>query len=64
MSSSMRLFCSVGKEALRVLVYIQKPRNIRGTEAHTSQLIVRLCAPHVSYGDVRCVVAVTAVRVK
>jgi hypothetical protein len=40
MSSSMRLFCSEGKEALRVLVYIQKPRNTRATEVHKTQFIV------------------------
>jgi hypothetical protein len=39
-SSSMRLFCSEGKEALRVLVYIQKPSKTRGTEAHAIQFIV------------------------
>jgi hypothetical protein len=39
-SSNMRLFCSVGKDALRVLEYIQKPNRMRGTEAQVSQFIV------------------------
>ena len=35
------MFCNVGNEALRVLVYIQKPRQMRGTEAQASQVIAR-----------------------
>ena len=41
MRSSMRLFCNVGNEAPRVLVYIQKPRKTRGTEAQAIQFIAR-----------------------
>jgi hypothetical protein len=40
MSNNMRLFCSVGNDALRVLVYIQKPKKMRGTMAQVSQFIV------------------------
>ena len=39
MSSRMRLFWSVGKDRLRVLVYSQKPMMIRGTEPATSQFM-------------------------
>lgn len=38
-NSSMRLFCNVGNEAPRVLVYIQKTKIRTGTEAQTVQLI-------------------------
>ena len=39
-SSSMRLFCNVGKDAPRVLVYIQKTKMRTGTDAHTVQFMV------------------------
>jgi hypothetical protein len=42
MSNNMRLFCSVGNDALRVLVYIQKPKKMRGTMAQVSQFIVKI----------------------
>jgi hypothetical protein len=40
MSSSTRLFWSVGKDRLNVLVYSQKPITMRGTEPATSQFMV------------------------
>jgi hypothetical protein len=40
MSSSMRLFCNVGKDAPRVLVYIQKRKMRTGTDAHTVQFMI------------------------
>lgn len=39
-SSRMRLFCNVGKDAPRVLVYIQKTKMRTGTDAHTVQFMV------------------------
>jgi hypothetical protein len=41
MSSKMRLFRSVGKVALRVLEYIQKPKKRAGIEAQMSQFMLR-----------------------
>jgi hypothetical protein len=41
MSSKMRLLRSVGKDALRVLEYIQKPKRMAGTEAQASQFMLR-----------------------
>jgi hypothetical protein len=40
MSSRMRLFRSVGNDALSVLVYIQKPKKMRGTAAQPSQFML------------------------
>lgn len=42
MSNKMRLFWSVGKDKLRVLVYSQKPTMMRGTEPATSQFMTGL----------------------
>lgn len=39
MSNRMRLFWSVGKDRLKVLVYSQKPITMRGTEPATSQFM-------------------------
>ena len=39
MRSKMRLLCRVGKDALSVLVYIQKAKMRRGTDAQTVQFI-------------------------
>jgi hypothetical protein len=41
MSSKMRLLRSVGKDALRVLEYIQKPKRMAGTEAQASQFMLK-----------------------
>lgn len=42
MRSRMRLFCRVGKDAPRVLVYIQKPKRMRGTEAQAIQFMMQV----------------------
>lgn len=42
MSSKMRLLRSVGKDALSVLVYIQKPKKMRGTKAQPSQFMLEV----------------------
>lgn len=39
MRSRMRLLCRVGKDALSVLVYIQKAKMRRGTDAQMVQFI-------------------------
>jgi hypothetical protein len=55
----MRLFCSVGKDALKVLVYIQKPKKMRGTEAQTSHSIVAVCNDvPIGYAVIECDVLV------
>lgn len=44
MSSRMRLLRSVGNDAARVLVYIQKAASTRGTEAQAIQFILTRCS--------------------
>jgi hypothetical protein len=39
----------VGNDALRVLVYIQKARIMRGTEAHASQFMLLNCGKSECY---------------